>query len=296
MDIEPAEGLDRFPRGEEPRIRRARRELVRVVPGPGVQAVEETLVTAVPPLRHETVHDRALVEGDVLGVPGEGEEHGAAGVLVDAHELDRVRAGPHPVIAPVTAEEEDVVTAVGGVQGRAVGEDRGESGPSRGHRGAGVGDRRGDEHEDDGGDGEPPPGGHRLAVRAAEPPGVDEDEGPDGRPPIEHPLGYGEEPRRRDESDDGRETDERDEPEGDDDREQSQPDPQHDASDRAVAGHQLRRSGQDDAQREEGDRTAARHRAAHVGAVCVVRGRRRPPRPCRAGRAAPRLSRHHRTQ
>ena len=50
---------------------------------------------------------------DVFGLAGEAEEHGASGVRVDAGQLDAVRARADAVGPGVTAEQQDVVPAVG---------------------------------------------------------------------------------------------------------------------------------------------------------------------------------------
>ena len=72
-----------------------------MVLGPGVEAVEQALVAAVPALGHQPGHDRAGAEVDVLGVAGEAERHRAAGLGVDADELDAVGPGADAVLAGV---------------------------------------------------------------------------------------------------------------------------------------------------------------------------------------------------
>ena len=193
----------------------------------------------------------------MLGLAGEAEEDGAAGLGVDAGELEAVGAQPDAARAAVAAEQEDVVAAVGGRERLARGEQR-RQGATRLVDGQARPGGPAGEHEDgdDEGDEQPPAVASRQPVGAAEPPGVDEEDEPEDREPVEDPLGRREGPAVGEHGEGGLAADEEEQAEEDDRPEDARPHPQREAAQGAVPGGQLGRSREHHGEEDEGDRAA----------------------------------------
>ena len=202
-----------------------------MVGAPRVEAVEQALVAAGPALGHEAGHDRARPEGDVLGLAGEAEEHGAAGLGVDARELDAVGAQAGAPGAAVAPEQEDVVAAVDGSRPphrcrRPRSSPRGPLPTLMPAYAAPPGRTRSSTRSAE----QPPPVPLRQPVGAPQPPRVDEEHRPEHREAQERDLEHRQRPPVGEHGERGRTAHEGEEADEQRRAEQPEPDPQREAA------------------------------------------------------------------
>ena len=274
LDVEAGQGLDGLGRGHEAGVLRAGGELLGMVLTPGVEAVEQALVPAGPPLRHQPGHDGAASEGDVLGLAGEAEQHGPTRLGVDAGQLDAVGSQALTPATAVPAEQEDVEPAVDG-SGRVPGtEHRGHRRAGSPHVDAGVGGApRKDDEQDDEGDEQATPVGSSEPVGATDPPGVDEEPQPQRGHGEQHHLEHREEPPVGDHRERRRAVDDCQEAEEGGTRPHPEPALEGEAPEGRVADRELGRAGQHD--REAEQRVGAAAVAARVARGAGVNSDRR---------------------
>ena len=246
-------------------------EQLLVVHRPGVDAVEHA-VLAVEPLRELLVHHRALGEREVLHVARQRDQHGAAGLGVDAGDGDRVRPQPPAVGAGVAAEQQHVVAAVVRAAGVAGAEHGLDEVALHADQVRAEEQHRGDREAEDAVDADRCPAvAHPQRQRLPDPPRVEEQRGPaDGQRHQREPDRLqggevGDQPERE------LVVHGRHDQAADPDHQQREPDPQRGPSDRLVAARELRAAGEHQRHRHQRQRPAE----PHAGGAVLGAGRRR---------------------
>ena len=247
-------------------------EQLGVVAGPGAHRVEVAGV-AVEALGELLVHDRALAERELGHVPGQADQHRAAGLGVDARDRHRVRAQAPPTGAGVAAEQEHVEAAVRGTGDLAAAEHGHDEVPLHADQVRAEEQGGGDAHAEEPvetHDGEPVVllQGQRLA----QPPGVHEEQ---------HPADGGEherDPEQTQQDRVGDQVEHRAVPHRADDQgedtggHEGQPGAQRDQADPAVAGEQLGGAGHQQGHHHQGHRPTETDARGAVVEVARHRG------------------------